>query len=198
MSISYESTGRVKQKSRTRDALIAAARRLMDEGTLPTVEQAATAASISRPTAYRYFGNQRALLVAARPEVSKPSLLPDDASPDPAERLQKVAEQITGMIVGNEAALRAMLRISLEATAQREDLVMRTGRRIVWVQNALAPLEQRLDPKEFHSLVLRIATVLGIESLVWLTDIAHVSRDEAAALMQRSALDILKAVLCNL
>ena len=60
-------TGRVHQKARTRQALVRAARQLLVEGTTPTVEQTAAAASISRATAYRYFPNQRALLVATYP-----------------------------------------------------------------------------------------------------------------------------------
>ena len=75
MSIPYELTGRTKQKARTRAALIAATRDLLAQGVTPTVEQAAESASISRTTAYRYFPNQRALLVAAHPEIETRSLL---------------------------------------------------------------------------------------------------------------------------
>ena len=77
MSIPYELNGRVDQKRRTRDALIGAARQLVADGVTPTVEAAAEAASISRTTAYRYFPNQRALLVAAHPETAQSSMLPD-------------------------------------------------------------------------------------------------------------------------
>ena len=75
MSIPYESIGRTRQKERTRNALIAAARNLVAQGVTPTVEEAATAASISRTAAYRYFPNQRALLLAAHPETEASSLL---------------------------------------------------------------------------------------------------------------------------
>ena len=91
MSISYERTGRTQQKARTRDALIAATRRLLAQGTTPTVEQAAAAAQISRATAYRYFPNQRALLAATYPVIDLRSLLPTPAPPDPAARLAAVA-----------------------------------------------------------------------------------------------------------
>ncbi|MEY2582573.1 MAG: hypothetical protein QOE09_2422 [Ilumatobacteraceae bacterium] len=46
MSIPYELNGRVAQKRRTRDAVIAAARDLVATGVTPTVEAAAEAASI--------------------------------------------------------------------------------------------------------------------------------------------------------
>ena len=198
MSISYEDRGRVHQKARTRAALVAAARRLLSEGQLPSIEQAAAEASVSRPTAYRYFPNQRALLMAANPEVTMPSLLPPDAFEEPVPRLDETARLLTDLVVQNEAALRAMLRLSLESTHQPENLVMRTGRRIVWVQNAIAPLEHRMTPETFRGLVLRLAMVLGIESLVWLTDIAHVSRDEATTIMRQSAHDMLTTAMTSL
>jgi AcrR family transcriptional regulator len=198
MSISYENRGRIHQKARTRAALITAARRLLSEGQLPSVEQAAAQASISRPTAYRYFANQRALLMAANPEVTMPSLLGPDASDDPVERLDETARLLTDLVLQNEAALRAMLRLSLESRHQRENLVMRTGRRIIWVQDAIAPLESRMTPEKFRALVLRLAMVLGIESLAWLTDIAQVPRDEAAAIMRQSAHDMLTTTMTSL
>ena len=74
-SESYASTGRTAQKMRTRKALVDAARTLIANGVTPTVEEAADAASISRTTAYRYFPNQRDLLVAAYPEIEFQSLL---------------------------------------------------------------------------------------------------------------------------
>src|SRR4030081_369915 len=99
MSIPYELNGRIDQKRRTRDALIAAARELVANGDSPTVEGAAEAASISRTTAYRYFPNQRALLSAAHPETAAASLLPDDAPDDVATRLDLVVESFTRLVI---------------------------------------------------------------------------------------------------
>src|SRR5438046_9440118 len=90
MSISYELSGRTRQKQRTRSALVAAARDLVTRGQTPTVDVAAATASISRTTAYRYFPNQRALLVAAPPEIEAPSLLPEAGPSDVAALLYAV------------------------------------------------------------------------------------------------------------
>ena len=78
MSIPYEQVGRIRQKQRTRNALIAAARELVAAGRTPTVEAAAAAAGISRSTAFRYFPNQRSLIVAAHPETEASSLGSDN------------------------------------------------------------------------------------------------------------------------
>jgi AcrR family transcriptional regulator len=70
----YARTGRVHQKQRTRDALVAAGRALVADGVTPTVEMAAERARISRTSAYRYFPSQAALLAAAHPEITTVSL----------------------------------------------------------------------------------------------------------------------------
>src|SRR6266851_5109818 len=114
MSIPYEQSGRARQKQRTRAALVAAARELVVQGQTPTVDDAASQASISRTTAYRYFPNQRALLVAAHPEIEARSLLPEKAPSDVPGRLDAVVAAFLDVIVDTEAQQRTMLRLSLD------------------------------------------------------------------------------------
>ncbi|HET6171793.1 MAG TPA: TetR/AcrR family transcriptional regulator [Gaiellales bacterium] len=191
-------TGRVQQKARTRAALVAAARQLMASGVAPTVEQAAAAAEISRATAYRYFANQQALLIATYPEIDGTSLLGAEPPTDPATRLELVAEAIARQAVDHETELRAMLRLSLEPEdARRPDLPFRVGRRIVWVADALTPLQGRLSEPDLQRLVLAIASAVGIDSLVWLTDIAGLSRPQAVDVMRWSARSLLQAALAR-
>src|SRR3954451_16485788 len=113
MAIPYELTGRRHQKARTRNALTEAARKLLAQGVTPTVEQAAAAASISRTTAYRYFPNQRSLLLAAHPEIEAPSLLGEDAPEDGEQRFERAVEALTRLVVETEPQQRATLRLSL-------------------------------------------------------------------------------------
>jgi AcrR family transcriptional regulator len=198
MSIPYEAVGRTRQKERTRGALIAAARDLVAQGVTPTVEDAAAAASISRTTAYRYFPNQAALLVAAHPETEARSLLPEGAAEDPAARLDAVIEEFTRVIVDTEAQQRTMLRLSLDPDAKaREPLLLRQGRAIGWIEEALAPLRVRMSDAELRRLVLAVRSATGIEALVWLTDIAGLSRPEAVELMRWSAAALLRAALAD-
>jgi AcrR family transcriptional regulator len=196
VSTPYELTGRSKQKQRTRDALVAAARDLVTSGATPTVEQAAAAAGISRTTAYRYFPGNRSLLVAAHPETGKESLLPADPPEDPAARLDAVVAAFTRLILDTEAQQRTMLRLALEADpAERAELPLRQGRAIGWIHEALSSLEGPLSEQALHRLVLAIRSAIGIEALVWLTDVAALSRDEAVDLMSWSAQALLRAAL---
>jgi AcrR family transcriptional regulator len=196
MSIPYEAQGRVDPKRRTRAALVDAARELVALGETPTVEAAAEAASISRTTAYRYFSNQRALLVAAHPEVVAESLLPADAPREVAARLDLVIDAFIRSNLQNEAQQRTMLRLSLEADpADRGPLPLRKGRGIRWIEEALEPLRPETGDDEIHRLALAIRSATGIEALVWLTDVAGLSRDEASDLMRWSARALLRAQL---
>jgi AcrR family transcriptional regulator len=196
MSISYEGTGRTTQKARTRAALIDAARRLLAAGRTPSVEDAAEAAGVSRATAYRYFSNRRALLVAAHPEVEATDLLGEDAPQDARERLDRTIAELIGLTVETEPELRTMLRLSLEP-GPRDELLLRQGRAIRWIEKALAPLQARLDPAELRRLVVAIRAGCGIEALVWLTDVAGLSRHEASELMRWSALALLRTALAE-
>src|SRR3712207_3320653 len=151
MSISYEETGRTRQKARTRAALVDSARELLSRGRTPTVEEAAEAAGVSRATAYRYFPNRRALLVAAHPEIEATSLLGDDAPSDPRERLDRTVRELVRLTIDTEPELRTMLRLSLEP-GSGDELVLRQGRAIGWIDEALAPLRDRLPRSAFRRL----------------------------------------------
>jgi AcrR family transcriptional regulator len=197
MSISYELTGRTGQKARTREALVAAARELLAQGVTPTVEAAAESASISRATAYRYFPNQGALVAAAYPRLEAPSLLDDDAPREPEARLDLVVRRITASLLENEAAMRAALRLALDPAAGEERPLLRRGRAIGWIDDALSPLAGRLSPRHRRRLVLAIRAAVGIEPFVWLTDVAGLSREEAAESMRWSAGALLRAALAE-
>jgi AcrR family transcriptional regulator len=196
MSRPYEIGGRSAQKARTRDALVAAARDLVAAGVTPTVEDAAAAASVSRSTAYRYFPNERALLLAAHPEIAATSMLPANPPEDPAARLDAVVRNFSAMILDTEAQQRTMLRLSLEAdTAERGALPLRQGRAIAWIAEALDGLRGDLSDEQFRQLVLSIRATIGIEAIVWLVDVAGLSRNDAIALMRWSAQALLQQAI---
>ncbi len=141
MSTAYEESGRIRQKQRTRNDLVAAARDLIASGgTAPTVEEAAAAASVSRTTAYRYFRSQRELLAAAHPEVELTSLLPADVGDDLEARIEAVIRGFMAIVVDTESQQRTMLRLSLEDARSPGQLPLRQGRAIGWFSEALDPL----------------------------------------------------------
>jgi len=197
VSISYEQSGRTQQKRRTRDQLIAAARDLIAEkGSTPTVAEAATAALVSRTTAYRYFPNQTALLIAAHPETAATSLLPPDTGGSAEERLRAAVEAFSKVIIDTERQQRTMLLLSLQA-GNASDLPLRKGRAIGWFEDALGPLRDRLSEADVHRLAVAIRGAVGIEALIWLTDVAGLTRTQAAHLMQWSAQALLNEAVTH-
>ena len=198
MSIPYEMNGRTRQKQRTRGALVAAARDLVAAGQTPTIEEAAAKAAVSRTTAYRYFPNQRTLLVAAHPEIEARSLLPETAPLDVSARLDAVITSFLRLIVDTESQQRTMLRLSLDPDpGHRGELPLRKGRAIGWIAEALSPLRGTVAEPDLKRLVLAIRSAAGIEALVWLTDIAGLSRREAVQLMRWSASALLRSALAE-
>ena len=192
VSLQLHERGRVRQKARTRDALVAATRQLLREGVTPSVEQAADAARVSRTTAYRYFPSQRLLLAATFPHLEGGSLLGDNPPAGVRARVALFAEKMTGSILANEAEMRAMLRLSLDPQVPLHEVALRQGRRTLWVADALAPLRDSMAQSRFERLTLAIAAAAGIESFVWLIDVGGADRATAAAVLRSTCSALLE------
>jgi AcrR family transcriptional regulator len=187
---SYLATGRTSQKQRTREHLIAAARRLIETGDTPRVEDVARESGISRTTAYRYFPTQAELLTAAFPETAATSLLPDPPPDDVGQRVDAVVGALIDSTERADHQQRAMLRLSLGDA--HHELPLRQGRAIGWIEEALDPIRDDLGEKTSRRLAVAIRSVSGIETRVWLTDIAELDPVEVRALqlwMARALLD---------
>ena len=161
--------------------------------------EAATAALVSRTTAYRYLPNQTALLIAAHPETGghlarrhpTPGLSAD-------ERLRRRGEQRFMQRASStpKASSGTMLLLSLQV-GTASDLPLRKGRAIGWFEDALAPLRDRLSEADVHRLAVAIRGAVGIEALIWLTDVAGLTQAQAAGLMQWSAQALLREAVTN-
>ncbi|MBU4418240.1 MAG: TetR/AcrR family transcriptional regulator [Actinobacteria bacterium] len=188
-----DSTGRTRQKARTREALIQALQTLLQSGADPSVAQVAEAAGISRTTAYRYFPDQQALLHAALPETGMATLLPEDAPDDPAARLAQVLDTHLAFLLRWEPQLRAALRASLVPGTTQPAL--RGGRAVTWFESALAPLAAQRPEIDLHQVAIRLRSVAGIEPYVWLTGVGDLSPDRASEFMRANALAVLADAL---
>ena len=193
MSTDYLESGRSRQKQRTRDQLIAAAQELIAAGDTPRVEEVAEAAGISRPTAYRYFASQAELLAAAFPETAAVSVLPDPPPAAVDERVAAVAAFVIGRVQDTEPQQRAMLRLSLGDVPH--ELPLRQGRVIPWFVEALAPMAESIGEAGVHRLALALRAACGIETRVWLSDVAGLAPTEVSALQQWMVNALLKQAL---
>ena len=197
-TLASPSVGREKQKGRTRNALLAAASRLIAQGRTPTVADVADAADVSRRTAYRYFATQEQLLVEAALEGLRPRIEheivsgsgspgtsgPRDDTADPDEtieaRLDRTVRAVQRNAVENEALLRTMIRLTVGPNPADATVPRRRGyRRVEWIELALAPARERLDARSHERLVAALAVCLGIDALVVLKDLCGLTATEA-------------------
>ena len=77
------------------------------------------------------------------------------------------------------------------------ELPMHRGLRIAWIEDALTPLRGHMSEDELWRLIHGIGATLGIEAFVWLTDIAGLPREQAAATIRSNALALLQAATAN-
>ena len=80
---------------------------------------------------------------------------------------------------GRQADAGRGLRLSLETDTHGRELVLRRGRRFLWIEDALRPLRDRLSEDQFERLVRAISITTGIEALVTLIDLGGLSRKRA-------------------
>ena len=198
MSVSYQDTGRINQKRRTRTAVLEAAAKLVREGKTPSVAEAAEAASVSRATAYRYFPTQESLLVEVATTGGlawTEDVLGALPSSDDAEaRVKAVVDALTAVMVERDRGLRTMLKISLERSLEDgRNTPVREGRRASYLDEALAPLRGTLPPGELERLNAALGMVIGTEALVVLRDIYGLDPEEARSLMRWAAAVLFRA-----
>jgi AcrR family transcriptional regulator len=180
---------RTHQKERTRKALLAAAGALIRAGKRPTVEEAASAADISKRTAYRYFVSQEHLLADAALETLRPRidemLASVAASDDVQARVASLAVALRRLAEEHDGELREMIRASLNraAGAGKGEAPLRGGRRLDWIRASLAPLRNNIPAANFEKLTDCLAVCLGIDALMVLRDICGVSGEKAEDLM---------------
>jgi hypothetical protein len=69
-----------------------------------------------------------------------------------------------------------MLRLSLGT--DEHELPLRQGRAIGWLSEALEPLRAEAGDAAVHRLAVALRSVCGIETRVWLGDVAGLGRED--------------------
>jgi AcrR family transcriptional regulator len=198
---------RARQKERTRAALVDSAKRLMRNGGPPTVAEVAEAAQVSRATAYRYFPTQEALLV----ELTKvaPAAEPVEralqrmTSQDPQQRLAELLDAFNPVVFREEATMRTALRAYLDTWLQSRARgerapPLREGRRLRWLDTALAPVRREFTDRQYRQLRAALALTLSTEALVVMRDVCRFESDaEALDVLQWAAQALLRAGLAD-
>jgi AcrR family transcriptional regulator len=196
---------RVAQKRRTRKAIVDAAIALLARGKTPTVTEVATAADVSRRTVFLYFPTFDQLLldatVGALSERSVQQAL-DDASADerPDARVERFVRALHHVTPEMERLGRSLVRLTVDARPSEaaKGMPRRGYRRIEWIESALAPWRNQLDPAQWRRLVCALAMVVGWEALVAQRDVCGLSAAEGEELSVWAARAIVQAALSEI
>jgi AcrR family transcriptional regulator len=191
---------RTAQKRRTRKAIVDAAIALLARGETPTVNDVATAADVSRRTVYLYFPSFDQLLLDAtigalsQASVDRAIDQPGDDGEARVEHLVRALHHVSPEV---ERLGRSLIRLTVESnSAPVEKGMPRRGyRRIEWIESALGPLRDRLDPHRWSQLVGGLAMVIGWEALIVQRDVCGLSATEGEALSVWAANALVKAAL---
>lgn len=179
MSRANLKSGRVDQKLRTRAAIMDAAARLMAEGRVLTLEEVATAARVSRATAYRYFPSPDALMLETQLHVlvKSPTELFPTADGDPGERARRVLDHLQDLTRDNEPAFRQLMRSAMDRwldTRGQTPAPLRGGRRLAMLREALLPASERMDRDAFERLIEVLAMMVSMETYIAGRDICQI------------------------
>ncbi len=124
-----------------------------------------------------------------------------DLPDDPADGIDEVVRRLAEIQFGDEALWRAILRANLERWAQRAALDPEERRpipgraRIDMVQEALAPLADKLPPQLHRRLIMATMLVCGMEALGAARDACGLEPDEAIKVMRWAAQALLQVAL---
>lgn len=195
--------GRINQRHRTRKDLLAAAGRLLKQGSSPDMDMIAREAMVSRATVYRYFPTIDALLVEAPldGEVPEPQdIFADDASTDPVERVDKAEAALHEVCYRNESQLRRMLASTLQEGGrkhlkERGGIPIRQNRRMVLIEAALAPVRRRIDRAGYEKLCAALSMVFGTESMIVFSDVLGMDARSARRIKSWAARKLVEAAM---
>ncbi|MCP4802019.1 MAG: TetR/AcrR family transcriptional regulator [Flavobacteriaceae bacterium] len=170
----YLESGRIGQKRKTRELLLATAKKMLVKGENISVEQVALVAGISKATAYRYFSNKDILLKEAslqRGLMDKDDLFGDIDVCNLNARIEKLIDYHFEVLTTNEDVFRLYLGAIMQNSVRDKKNYSRGGKRILLIAEALLPLKKEISKETFDKMVNAISLLMGIESISILKDI---------------------------
>lgn len=190
---------RPSPKERTRRLLRQAAQDLLRSGQPLTVPAVAKLAGVSRATAYRYFPSNESVVLHATMAMAVDPIA--DATPTagaPAELDARATELIrttADWAFDHEAELRTMLWLSLNPDTEKQRPRRFMTNRDRWISSLLQGLPDDVPPAARERLAAALTPLFGSDAIVWTTDLAGLSREQAVDLLVWMARALIAATL---
>lgn len=169
--------GRPQQRARTERDIVAAARRLMESGEVPTVASAAKAAGVARATAYRYFSSREELLASVmRDQMQVVRRVPGRAGDDAADRVVSVIRADYRL----RRRFETQSRVWLGLVTGPDSANLERGWRVPPLETAVDALPEGEDKVR---LLQALSLLVGPEPFVILRDVWQLDDDAAAEVL---------------
>jgi AcrR family transcriptional regulator len=192
--------GRLAQRRRTRNAIVAAAKQLISEGVTPSIDDVAAAADVSRRTIYLYFPTVDQLLLDATVGLLS------EATVDEALHSDRYGDDVTARV---DELVRALVRaapealplgrkiIKLTVDAPPDEGARRGYRRVEWIERAVAPIRDQLTEQHYERLVSALSVVLGWEAMIVLRDLRGLDATREEEVLRWTARRLVEAALSD-
>ena len=187
-------------KERTRQLLRQAAQELLRTGKPLTVPAAAELAGVSRATAYRYFPNNESVVLHATMAMTvDPFVDPLPAasgSPDQLDaRAIELMRATAAWAFDHETELRTVLWLSLNPDPDHRQSRRALTNRDRWIKSLLQGLPGEVPALARDRLAAALTPLFGSDAIVWTTDMAGLSREQAVDLLVWMARALIAATL---
>ncbi|MFD1141213.1 TetR/AcrR family transcriptional regulator [Larkinella insperata] len=191
-------SGRVKQKTQTRNKILQTAQQLLETGALASLEEVARAMNISRATIYRYYSHVDLLYAEAALSlrVKQPAdFVADVKQMSLTEAVKYVQAYFNQHAQQHETALRKYLSVVLDESVQKgQSAPLRGGRRPAALKAVLQPYQEQIGQENATRLEQIITVLSGIEPLIANKDVNRLSSEASYDLLQWALAMILKGL----
>ncbi len=196
-----DTSGRYRQRRRTRAAIVAAATQLLRAGANPSMADIAEAADVSRRTVYLYFPTLEQLLTDATigalrsTEAVSDAIEAADAGDDAEARVVSMINAMAEQAAETLPMGRSLIKLTVDAEPAEPGVPRRGYRRIGWIEQATAPLRERLTAEQYEQLVSGLAMVVGWEAMIVLADVRGLSAEQQRETMLWAARALIESAL---
>lgn len=199
---STNGSGRVAQRRRTRNAIIAATTDLLKDGAAPSVDAIAAAADVSRRTVYTHFTSLEQLLldatVGAMSSADIDAAMNIEANGDDVPA--RVGALARGLLAMSHTALplgRRIIRLTVETPPPKlpAGAPRRGARRTQWIEQAVEPWRDQLNAEQFERLVSGLSVIIGWEAMIVLRDVRGLAAEDEQAVTLWAAQALVDAML---
>ena len=191
--------GRTKQKLKTQERILHAAKILMSKNSNTSLEEIAHKAKVSRATIYRYFPNLDLLFTEASLDIhfqSPDALFKKVKDLTLENRIYYIQNYYNQLALEHELIFRRYLSAVLNESIVSKKKI-RGGRRVESMNLLLDSFKNEMSKKDQKNLK-NIATILmGIDSLIVAKDVCGLTDKEANDTLKWGIEKILKGIYCN-